>query len=270
MTEQDIFFPKEVADIAKRAGSIVMKYYKKEDLEKSKKEDFSPVTEADIHSSEFIIAELEKITPQIPVVSEENDSNNNLKIMKEYEKFWLIDPIDGTWSFIKGEGFFTVNIALISRGKPVFGVVFSPLNNTNYFNNMKGKAFKDIDGIVTELSPNRSYTDGIDFLVSHQNLNQKMQDFVSLFDIKTITPIPSSIKLALMAEGKGDIYPRFKPTSIWDTASGDAILRELGGGIVNAYTKTELVYNQQIENPHFIAYSSESLRQQIISKVNLI
>ena len=268
MDKKNKFCPKEVADIAKRAGSIVMTYYKKEDLDKSRKEDFSPVTEADIHSSEFIISELGRITPEIPVVSEENKAQDNLKIMNNCDEFWLIDPIDGTWSFIKGEGEFTVNIALIFQGKPIFGVVFSPLNNTNYYNDMKGKAFKDIDGIVTEISPNRSHTDGIDFLVSHQNLNQKMQDFVSLFEIRTITPIPSSIKLALMAEGKGDIYPRFKPTSIWDTASGDAILRELGGGIVNAYTKTELVYNQQIENPHFIAYSNPALKELIITRIN--
>lgn len=261
-----MFAPQQIADIAKRAGAIVMSYYKKEGLDKSQKEDFSPVTEADIHSSEFIISELFKITPSIPVISEENDAEINLNIMKTSNQFWLIDPIDGTWSFIKGEGEFTVNIALILDGKPVFGVVYAPLSDTNYFNDMKGKAFKDDGFKVSEILPNRNYDQGIDFLVSHQNLNQKMQDFVSKFEIKTITPIPSSIKLALMSEGKGDIYPRFKPTSIWDTASGDAILRELGGGIINAYNGEDLAYNQKIENPHFIAYSSVTLKKLIISK----
>lgn len=268
MDKQNKFCPKQVAEIAKKAGTIVMTYYKKEDLDKSRKEDFSPVTEADIHSSEFIISELKKITPDTPVVSEENNVQDNLNIMNNYDEFWLIDPIDGTWSFIKGEGEFTVNIALIKNGAPIFGVIYSPLTNANYYNDMGGKAFKESNGIITEIFPNNSHDNGIDFLVSHQNLNQKMQDFVSKFEIKTVTPIPSSIKLALMAEGKGDIYPRFKPTSIWDTASGDAILRELGGGIMNAYTKEDLSYNTQIENPHFIAYSSASLKDLIIARVD--
>ncbi len=247
-----------IVEIARSAGDIIMKFYAQPSVDIERKDDKSPVTLADKKASEFIDKELNSIHKHIAFISEEADLGYNLDLMKKSKSFWLIDPIDGTWSFIRKKGVFTVNIALIQNGEPIFGVIHSPLDGNTYYNIPADGAFKT-DGVQTlQISPNFKAKTDFDFLVSHQNLNQKTTDFINKFKVKTITPIPSSIKLCMLSEGIGDIYPRFKPTYIWDTAAGHAILREVGGEIYSEQGD-KLKYNKQLENPNFIAVSSTQI-----------
>jgi 3'(2'), 5'-bisphosphate nucleotidase len=248
----------KIVQIARDAGDIIMKYYEQSDIDIEQKDDKSPVTIADKKSSEFIVKELHKIHKNIPAISEEADANYNLDLMLKNKAYWLIDPIDGTWSFIRKRGVFTVNIGFIQNGQPIFGVIHSPLDGFTYYNIPTEGAFKT-DGIQTNvINPNINNSGEYDFLVSHQNINQKTTDFVNKYKVKTITPIPSSIKLCMLAEGNGDIYPRFKPTYVWDTAAGHAILKEVGGEVYNAKGQP-LTYATQLENPSFVAVASSSI-----------
>lgn len=244
-----------IISLAGKACRVIMDYYNAPLPKIETKLDNSPVTIADKHSSDLIIEGLLKIDNNIPVVSEEREEGENLEIIKNNNIFWLIDPIDGTWSFIKKKGEFTVNIALIEGGKPVWGLIANPQDNSVYYINTYGKCRKRYESKDVVLIGKKASDTGMDFLVSHQNLEQRMQDYVNNFKVNTITPIPSSIKFALMVEGKGDIYPRFKRTCIWDTAAGHALLLAIGGDIYDLNGKP-LVYNSgNLENPDFVAVS---------------
>jgi 3'(2'), 5'-bisphosphate nucleotidase len=248
----------QVNSLAVKAGKLIMEHYNHSETKINFKKDKSPVTDADIESSELIIKELKKITPDVPVVSEEQRYEKNLGIMLDNKMFWLIDPIDGTWSFIKKRGIFTVNIALIKDGVAIYGDIYSPLEDINYYSDVNGFAFKEEFGIIVQIQSNKQFTAGYDFLVSHQNFSQNVQNFIDGYPIKTITPIPSSIKFALIARGSGDIYPRFKPTCIWDTAAGHAILKAAGGEVFDL-KNNELIYDKNIINPSFIAVASRKI-----------
>lgn len=262
----DLSQKKEINHLLKTAQSackLVLEYYNNHtDLEIESKNDNSPVTIADKKSSDLIIKSLHELNNRIPVISEENPDAQNLDIIKKHKTYWLIDPIDGTWSFIKKKGYFTVNIALIKNGEPIWGLVASPLDNSSiYYIDHEDHACKLSDGKTKLLKPKKIYDKGFDFLVSHQNLNQKTQDLISKFKIQTITPIASSIKLAFMAEGIGHIYPRYKPTCIWDTAAGHALLKRIGGEVFDATTMKPLRYNNStLLNPNFIAVSDIGIK----------
>jgi 3'(2'), 5'-bisphosphate nucleotidase len=257
----------ELVSLSVKANHLLISFYNSE-FKISHKKDHSPVTDADLAVSELIIAELTKITPGIKVVSEENDLNQNLDIIKNEKIFWLIDPLDGTSSFISKKGTFSVNIALIINGLAVWGLISSPLDGTVYYIAQDGMSVHKYDGESSIIiKPKKVDLKSIDFLVSHQNLNQNTQDFITKFNINTITPIPSGIKFALLAEGKGDIYPRFKDTCTWDTAAGHAILNAVGGDIVDLNGKS-LRYNlPTISNPYFIAVSDICLIDIFINKL---
>jgi len=247
----------EIVSISKEAGDLVMKYYNLPDCEIERKSDNSPVTIADKEASQFIVSALCKLDSKIPVISEELSYEDNLEKLKNNRSYWLVDPIDGTWSFIKKNGSFTVNIALVVDGTAVLGAIYCPLDESTYYN-IPGEGSFKTDGIQTiQIYPKNLTDNGYDFLVSSQNINQKTTDYLNNFKINTITPIPSSIKLCLLCDGEGDIYPRFKPTYIWDTAAGHAILSEVGGEIYNTQGKP-LTYNIQLENPDFIAVANKS------------
>lgn len=258
MTEITAKFVEKVVKISRDAGDIVRKFYNQDNLAIESKTDNSPVTEADKASCIFIEKELASLNQHIPFIGEESDFEANHDILKNKNHFWLVDPIDGTWSFIKRRGIFTINIAYIKDGIPIFGVIHSPLEGQTYYN-IPGEGSFKTDGLQTNhIQPKEISDDGYDFLVSHQNINQKTTDFMHNYSVKTITPIPSSIKLCLIAEGKGDIYPRFKPTYVWDTAAGHAILKEIGGEVYKEDGNV-LMYNENLENPDFIAVSSTKI-----------
>lgn len=257
----------EVISLSIKVNNLLLSYYNSE-FKISHKSDDSPVTDADHSASELIIEQLHQITPGVSVVSEENDLSENLDIIKEKSIFWLIDPLDGTSSFISKRGIFTVNIALIVNGIAVWGLISSPLDGIIYYNDLPSTAVYKFDGENSSIvKPKAISNNAVDFLVSHQNLNQNTQDFITHFKINTITPIPSAIKFALLAEGKGDIYPRYKDTCIWDTAAGQALLNAVGGDVVTVEGKS-LRYNfPTVKNPHFIAVSNIKLIDLFINKL---
>ncbi len=253
--------------VAHKAGEAIMKFYHEDEDNIARKADNSPVTAADLASNEIVTQALQSRFPEISIVSEENDEAYNVKILSKAKVFWLIDPLDGTWSFIHRKGDFVINIALINHGVPVWGLIYSPLNHDCYFLGGDGKCYiKNLSKKPLQsnlIKPKERFNGGIDFLVSQQTLDQRTQDFIDKYPLKTITPIASAIKFGLMVKGIGDIYPRFKRTCIWDTGAGHALLNACGGGIYD-FSLKPLSYNStNIYNPDFIAVVKNALLEKI-------
>lgn len=248
-----------VLSACKVASAVLMKYFSMDlDLEIEEKSDNSPVTKADKESSDILSKALVKVL-NIPVLSEENTEKENKNILKNHSKFWLIDPLDGTWSYIRKKPTFAINVALIEEGVPIWGALAVPYKDKIYYINEKNilKAKQNNKFLKIEKKDNQG--DKIDFLVSSQNLNQRTEDLINNFTSKTVTPLASAVKFGVMAEGNADIYPRFKPTYSWDTAAGHALLNNIGGTIINAETRKELQYNKTLLNPSFIALRDKNI-----------
>ena len=244
-----------VVTIAKDAGSAIMKIYD-QDFDVEYKDDKSPLTEADLKSNEIICASLKKAYPEIPLLSEENKLVD-FEERKSWEYFWLIDPIDGTKEFIKKNGEFTVNIALVHKDTPVLGVVYAPALGDMYKAKKGIGAFKNDQALPLQVNstPERS----LKVVASKSHLSQETQDFIDslLKQTKEIEQVSkgSSLKLVMVAEGTADIYPRLAPTMEWDTAAADAIVRETGK-MTYQYDhpeKKEVIYNKkELLNPWFV------------------
>lgn len=237
---------KKIIDLAREAGAIHLYYYKNDNLTYNLKADNSEVSIADIESNELICNYLEKLYPQIPIISEENNNRKSNKI------FWSIDPLDGTKSYIKGSGDFTVNIALVIESKPVFGLVYAPLSNELYYN-QDSVAYKENHG---EIRVRNSSEDGITVLIgSSTKTNESINKILSKYKVKELKKYSSALKFCLIAEGKADLYPRIGDTMEWDTAAGHAILKSAGGNVVDLLGN-ELLYGRadaKYLNPHFLA-----------------
>jgi len=255
----------KINSIAKKAGDEIMKIYH-QDFEVAYKSDNSPLTKADIHSNEVIIKNLENLYPDIPILSEEN-KEIPYKIRKNWEYFWLIDPLDGTKEFVKKNGEFTVNIALIHKDTPVLGVIYAPALEILYYAQKDRGAFKQEKKRQPQRLPIYKHTnnDTLKIIVSKSHYNQETKDFVDNLkneykkNVKFIS-IGSSLKLCLVAEGKADIYPRLAPTMEWDIAAGQALVERVGGEILGFKTQTPLKYNKQnLLNPWFVAKKNNKL-----------
>lgn len=247
----------EVLYIAKQSGIGIMQHYES-DVVVHLKEDDSPVTIADKEASEFIINELAKITPDIPVVSEEQDDALNVSAAQT-NRFWLIDPLDGTKSFIRKSGDFTVNIALIEHGAPVGGAIYAPLTRTSYFTAEDAKAYKQIgDNLPTSIKTRPVPPTGQVVLTSHSHQNSETEAYIeALPNVRELKPVSSSLKFCVVAEGRADIYPRFGPTMQWDVGAGHAILKA-AGGLIELPDGSPFTYPQDtFKNPFFIASGSK-------------
>lgn len=249
-----------LGDLAIAAGKVTMMHYNSCDLKTTSKHDSSPVTIADQEASKLIEEGLAKRYPGIAIVSEENDPQQSLETATNSELYWLIDPLDGTWSYIRKRGVFTVNIALVKNGKPVFGVIYSPLHETLYYSHEQGitKQHKN----VVEQFRRQPLEDKavLDFLVSSKKPSPLITNFINKFQVCSVTPVSSSYKFCLMAENRGDVYPRFKDTCIWDTAAGHALINAIGGEIYDMNGQV-LTYNRgTLINPHFVAYRQTSFK----------
>ncbi len=241
----------KVASIALKAGEEIMKIYK-EGFEVDLKSDNSPLTKADLASNEIICSSLRKLYPDIPIISEEN-AQTPYEIRKEWEYLWLIDPLDGTKEFIKRNGEFTVNIALIHNQTPIAGVIYAPVLKELY-KAQKGKGAYKND---KKINPTKQKRDTFRVVASRSHLSKETQEFIN--SIKTDKKIEiisrgSSLKFCLIAENQADIYPRLSPTMEWDTAAGDAIVRECNKEVVRYEDNKPLIYNKEdLRNPWFIA-----------------
>ena len=236
-----------IKDIALIAGAAVMDIYKR-DFKVYEKEDKSPLSEADIVANRILCENLECFN--IPLLSEENKLTS-FNERKNWEYFFMIDPIDGTKEFIKKNGEFTINIALIHKDTPVLGVVYAPAIDVLYSAKKGCGAFRN-DVSLPLLQQSEVYT----IVASKSHMSEETRDFIDSINTnkpKNFISMGSSLKFCLVASGEADIYPRLAPTMEWDTAAADAIVREAGKMSYNFFTKKPLVYNKRsLENPYFI------------------
>lgn len=235
----------EVINIAKRAGDEIMNIYS-QNFETEYKEDQFPITQADVRANEVIIKGLKSISIY-PILTEESPVEYSIR--KNWKRFWLVDPLDGTKDFIAKNGEFTVNIALIENNKPILGVVYVPVNGDVYNALKGGGAFKNGKKIFNKSC--RKELVGSD---SNFHSTDKIKEFFKVNGIKNIQRYGSSIKICKLSEGEIDVYPRFNGTKEWDTAASHIIANESGCKLVDIKTKKELVYNKKIiTNNHFLA-----------------
>ena len=241
----------DIKNIAIKAGNAIMEIYQK-DFNIEYKEDNSPLTEADIKSNSIICDSLEELYGNIPILSEENreilyDSRKN------WNYYWCIDPIDGTKEFIKKNGEFTVNIALIYKNSPVLGVVYAPALNDIYYSKKGYGAYKN--GQRLPLKINNNPKKRLVVVASKSHLSIDTQKFIDTLETEEIEQISkgSSLKLCMVAEGIADIYPRLAPTMEWDTAAAHAVVLEAGKKVVQYENNQLVVYNKKnLLNPWFI------------------
>ncbi len=245
-----------ILPIAVQAGELIMHYFV-QGHEVSQKSDNSPVTNADIAASDYIVAKLKELAPALAVITEEDDANHGII---NHAPFWLVDPLDGTRAFVAGEPEFTVNIALIEDGMPTLGVIFVPAQSLLYYGAVGQGAFCAKNGGAPEkISVRAQPEDGVTVVCSKSHPSAKTEAFLNTLKIKELVAGSSSVKFCQVAEASADIYPRFGRTMEWDTAAGHAILSAAGGKVVVAETGEILRYGKAgFENPHFIAYGFES------------
>lgn len=237
---------------AKKASVEILDVYHHEDFSVESKGDASPLTIADKRSHEVILRVLENTS--IPILSEEG-KNIPFEERAQWEYFWLIDPLDGTKEFIKKNGEFTVNIALIHLGKPIAGVVMIPVTGEIFYA-VDNQAYVERDGEKKKLEKRSKVSFGQEGLVvvaSRSHMNEETEAFLSRLAKPVTVSKGSSLKFLLVAEGKADIYPRFGPTMEWDTAAAHTIVNGVGLSVKEVTSENELKYNKEnLLNPHFI------------------
>lgn len=251
---------KEVGIIARQAGAVIMDIYKNEaDFGIEHKADNSPLTRADKAANDVINEGLEKLAFQAPILSEEN-KEIPYSVRKNYEYFWMVDPLDGTKEFIKRNGEFTVNIALIHKNEVVFGVVYVPVLKELYWA-VKGQgAYSYIGETEKNLSAAKFHINDtyLKVVASRSHLNDDTKAFVEHLDDPELVSKGSSLKLLLIASGEADLYPRLAPTMEWDTAAAQIIVEEAGGHVLQAGTNKAVVYNKEnLLNPYFLCKGNE-------------
>jgi 3'(2'), 5'-bisphosphate nucleotidase len=247
-----------VIDIAAEAGAAIMEIYTTEyDVEI--KDDKSPLTAADHASHQCIVAALEALTPETPILSEES-AQADWSVRSGWDEYWLIDPLDGTKEFIKKNGEFTVNIALIQQHKAILGVVYVPAQNRCYFGYQGGGAFEQAaGGEAKPISVAQSAQSPVRVVGSRSHRGASLDAYLDRLGNHEMVPMGSSLKLCLVASGAADIYPRLGPTSEWDTAAAQAVVECAGGRVVTTANEP-LRYNAKADilNPEFLVYGDSS------------
>lgn len=248
----------DIVRISKEAGAEIMKIYAK-DFEVYTKKDESPLTEADKKANQIILDGLLALYPDIPYISEEVKQMDYSE-RKNWQQCWLIDPLDGTKEFIKKNGEFTVNIALIEDGVPVLGVVYVPAQDKTYYAEKgKGAFLQEGNGAAVRIENKMHYSqlDSLKVVGSRSHSSKEVEEFVA--ELKQqgkevdFVASGSSLKFCLVAEGKAHIYPRLAPTMEWDTAAAHAVCLEAGKNVLVHNSKTPLQYNKKdLLNPWFV------------------
>ncbi len=242
-------------EIACRAGELIMEVYRGQ-FDVEHKEDASPLTQADMASHHHIIEALQALSPEVPCLSEEA-ADIPFEERSRWQRYWLVDPLDGTREFIKQNGEFTVNIALIEKGEPVLGVVHAPALDVSYFAAAGQGAWKRVGAAPARSIKVRRIPDAapVRVLVSRSHGSEAQARVLSHLGDYVDMSIGSSLKFCLIAEGEADLYPRLGPTSEWDTGAAHAVLREAGGRVVDTEF-SPLRYNTKpsVLNPFFVAW----------------
>ena len=245
--------------IAQTAGSEILKIYNSNNFSDSIeiKSDNSPLTIADKASNNIIINGLEKINSSIPILSEEG-KNISYSTRKKWDKFWLVDPLDGTKEFIKRNGEFTVNIALIENNSPIMGIVYAPVLDKTWYGlrNYGSYIIKDTKSKKIQAIQSNNSKIKVVSSRSHAN-NPKLEEYLKQFTNYELIKMGSSIKMCLVADGSAHYYPRFGPTMEWDTGAAHAVVKYAGGNIRDLNKNNELIYNKSnLLNPEFLVYST--------------
>jgi len=250
----------QVVSISRLAGREILKIYDS-NFEVETKADESPLTAADRAAHELIVQALGDLTPEIPVLSEESAAIP-YRERAAWSRFWLVDPLDGTKEFIKRNGEFTVNIALINAHEPILGVVHVPVQNREYYGYQEGGAFlSEADAKPRPISVSHRTDKPVRVVGSRSHLGTSLETYLKNLGPHVMVPMGSSLKFCLVASGEADIYPRLGPTSEWDTAAAQAVVECAGGQVVNLQGQ-RLMYNTKADvlNPHFLVYGDNSRR----------
>lgn len=246
---------KRVCDIARAAGAEILKIYQS-DFDFETKGDGSPLTLADQKAHNLIEAQLQALTPGIPVLSEESIDEVGDKRLS-WSRYWLVDPLDGTKEFIKRNGEFTVNIALIDEGVACLGVVYAPVPDTLYFAAVGQGARKQSAQAEPEPIHTRTLSRSrVEIVASRSHLSDEVKQFAASIEMYAdrvdLISMGSSLKLCLIAEGRADIYPRLGLTSEWDTAAAQCVVEAAGGKVVDCQSRVLRYGKKSILNPWFI------------------
>jgi len=256
---------KTAIEASLKAGKVIMEVYDTP-FNVELKDDKSPLTEADKKANDVINSYL--IKTEFPIISEEN-KQTDFSIRKSWDTCWVVDPVDGTKEFIKRNGEFTVNIALVTDGKPELGVIYVPATKVLYFADVNHKlgykvelnshdtTIEDVTKNASKLEPKNEGSKLIQVVGSRSHMSQETLDFVDTLKSKgndvEIVSKGSSLKFCLVAEGNADVYPRFAPTMEWDTAAGQAICNAVGIDVISNDTNKSLLYNKEnLLNPWFL------------------
>lgn len=237
---------KELTKLAKEAslaaGKAILEIYNSADFGVEIKGDNSPLTKADQAAHHVIVGFLEETG--LPILSEEG-KDIPYEVRKNWEYFWMVDPLDGTKEFIKKNGEFTVNIALIHQGKPIMGVVYAPVLEWLYWGNQEEGAWKQEGNENPFQLKKQEKTEVKTIVASRSHLSPETQEFIDQYPGVEVISMGSSLKFMLVAEGKAQIYPRFAPTMEWDTAAAQGVIEAIGGS-VKIYPELEaLQYNRE-------------------------
>lgn len=250
-----------------KAGEEILKIYNSKDFDIKLKSDDSPLTTADKNAHKIIVENLSKTN--IPILSEEG-KHIPFKDRTNWERYWLVDPLDGTKEFIKRNGEFTVNIALIEKDTPILGVIYVPVTKDLYFGTLNIGSYKainqDLESFESDINTLMQVSFKLPFIIdndhytvvgSRSHMNQETENFIAKLKSKhgeiDFISKGSSLKICMVAEGLANIYPRFAPTMEWDTGAGHAIALNAGCTVTQADEKTPVVYNKEdLLNPWFI------------------
>ncbi|EJA7360233.1 3'(2'),5'-bisphosphate nucleotidase CysQ [Vibrio alginolyticus] len=253
----------QVIEIARSAGQMILEIYEKKQYEAYTKSDETPVTSADIAAHKFITQRLSDLTPDIPVLSEE-DADISLEQRAQWERYWLVDPLDGTQEFIARSGDFATIIALVDNNRPTMGVVYGPVSGVTYYAyNGKGawKIPDMSDSVKIHTHKHEQPEQSIAIAISRrQDINRITNRMSSAWNYDLIPLGSAALKACLVAEGAVDCYLRLGPTGEWDTAATQCIVEEAGGRILSTQLEP-LSYNERetLENPNFIVLGDADL-----------
>ena len=243
--------------IAMEAGEKIMAIYDSADFGIEHKGDNSPLTAADLAAHHHIVAALQELTPEYPILSEES-AKIPFAERQSWSTYWLIDPLDGTREFIKKNGEFSVLIALIHNHEPVLGVVHAPAIETSWFASLGNGAFKQTGDTVVALSA-RETPEKVTVVGSRSHAGESLKSFLGQIGEFELVSMGSILKACLVADGNADVYPRLGPTSEWDTAAAHIIVEEAGGYMTKT-DGTALRYNTKdsLLNPYFLVYGKNA------------
>lgn len=259
MTQRSETMETDFRKLALAAGRRIMEIYARTEIDSHEKGDKSPVTEADIAADALISSGLRDLYPDIPAVTEEEAGSHE---KRGFDRFFLVDPLDGTKEFLQKRGEFTVNIALIENGEPVLGLVYAPAIGMLYQTDGAGGARSArvdgegmvVDGTEQPIRVRDPDNAALAVVASKSHRDQATDDYIARYKVDTFKSAGSSLKFCLVATGEADFYPRLGRTMEWDTAAGHAVLRAAGGRVLRFDDQQPLSYGKPgYENPHFLA-----------------